>query len=149
MFIFIASIPFLPEVVVSISTHKSLGVILFVLAVLRIIWRIKEGWIVSDKHSDLEEGLARLSHYILLSVTALMPLSGILMSVGNGRGLSVFGFVIFEEKSHSLPVLAELGSTFHFNSIYIISTIIVLHVLAAMKHQFLDDDKIISRILGR
>jgi len=132
----------------TMSLHKSLGTIVFVIAVLRLIWRFKEGSISSiSKASKMTSLLATSIHHLLLLATLIMPLSGILMSIGGGRGLSVFGFDLVAG-GEKIEWLAAIASPIHHQAVNFIIVALLLHIAGGLKHQFIDKDGTVSRMLG-
>ncbi|MGY0400274.1 MAG: cytochrome b, partial [Ostreibacterium sp.] len=83
------------EVYALYPIHKSLGMIIFVFILLRILWRIKNGWIEDIGDKPWENKLARIIHWVLIIGTLLFPISGIVMSGAGGKGLSIFSWELF------------------------------------------------------
>lgn len=138
-----------PEKFELLGIHKSLGVILLVIATTRLIWRFKEGAIESAAPMPrLQEIAAKSIHHLLLLGTLLMPISGIMMSIGGGRGIDVFGWVLYS-KGEKIEWLGSLGSNLHGIGATVLMVAVALHVLGAIKHQVIDKDGTISRMLGR
>ncbi len=138
--------------------HKSFGVLLFAFALLRIIWRIKQGWppAVGD-YAQWEKLLAKSVHYLLLMGTVLMPLSGFVMSAMGGHGVALFGLDLVAANPDPanpgkvLPLngsLAHLGHEIHELGGSVLIAAVVLHVVGAYKHHFVDKDATMKRILG-
>ncbi|WP_026339202.1 cytochrome b [Psychromonas ossibalaenae] len=139
----------LPESMNIMNNHKSLGVIVFVIAVLRLLWRFKEGAITSiTKLSKVQSVAAKVVHYLLLLATIVMPLSGILMSIGGGRAISVFGLELIAS-GEKIEWLGSIAHSSHIASVDFIIVILFLHVAGALKHQLIDKDGTLSRMLGR
>ncbi len=136
-----------PEKFQLMGIHKSIGTIFLLVAVARIVYRIKQGF-----PEDLSEKprwqhlIATSVHHILLLATVLMPLSGIMMSIGGGRGLDVFGLELIGS-GDKIEWMAAIGSGFHGVAAKVMIAIIVLHTAAAIKQQFVD--KTLSRMLGK
>ena len=129
--------------------HKSIGILILVVAIVRIAWRIKEGKLPSLGTSPAwQEKIAHAVHGILLLATLAMPISGIVMSAAGGRAVDVFGMVLINE-GDKIEWLQELGSFIHHSAVNIIIAVLVLHVLGAIKHQFIDKDGTISRMHGK
>ncbi len=128
--------------------HKSIGATLILLAVLRIIWRIR------DVRVPLVAGLnkgqklaAKGGHYTLYVLMLAMPLSGWGMSSAGGHAVEVFGLF-------TLPALVEkdkaIGGFFHDAHEYLAWALIVvisLHVLAALYHHFIRKDETLKRMV--
>ncbi|GEA49626.1 cytochrome b [Vibrio inusitatus NBRC 102082] len=129
--------------------HKSIGVLILVVAALRILWRLKEGNLLSLGSSPAwQKKIAHAVHGILMLATIAMPISGVIMSAGGGRAVDVFGWVIISE-GKKVEWLQELGSTIHHSAVNIIVAMLILHIVGALKHQLIDKDGTINRMLGK
>jgi cytochrome b561 len=138
-----------PEKFELLATHKSIGLALFVIAVMRLLWRFKEGAISSiSTLPKWQAVLAKGAHYLLLLATISMPLSGIIMTIGGGRALEFFGIQLLAA-GEKIEWMSGLGHFIHVQSVNIIIAVLALHIAGALKHQFLDKDGTISRMLGR
>ncbi|MBL4761983.1 MAG: cytochrome b [Gammaproteobacteria bacterium] len=139
--------------------HKSVGMLIFLLIIGRVVWRLKNGWPEpASQYKAIEHKLAKLTHWVLIVGTLAMPLSGMVMSGVGGHGLNVFGFfelmpmnpdpnevgaVIAHNES-----IAKLGHEVHelFGIIMIVA--ILLHMAGAFKHHIVDKDGTLRRMLG-
>lgn len=138
-----------PEKGELMGLHKSLGLIVLLAALLRLVWRIKEGAIKSVAVlTRAQEVAAKGVHHFLLLVTLAMPISGAVMSVAGGRGLDLFGMELITA-GEKTEWLQSAASFIHVNSVNLIILALALHVLGALKHQFVDKDGTLSRMLGR
>lgn len=129
--------------------HKSLSIIVLVLAIARTIWRIKEGKIEPTRTLPAwQQKCATVLHHTLLLITIIMPLSGVLMTIGKGYPLNFFtiNLIAAGEKT---PWLSSLGGQIHHFLPNLIIALLALHILAAIKHQFIDKDNTLGRMLGR
>lgn len=116
-----------------IANHKSLGVILLTLAMLRVFWRAKEGFPPPRQgEANIALATARVVHIALLAVTFLMPVSGILMSVGSGRGVKLFDTTLING-GEKIIWMQELGGVGHQLLSYFILLLLAAHVLGAVK----------------
>ncbi|WP_194435479.1 cytochrome b [Vibrio fluminensis] len=129
--------------------HKSLGALILIVALIRIVWRLKEGSIPpASPVAVWQDKLAKAIHGILMLATIAMPISGLAMSVGGGRGADIFGWQFIAE-GDKIVWLQELGGSIHGLSVNIIIAALVLHIAGAIKHQLVEKDGTISRMLGR
>lgn len=147
--LYMVDLPRSPEKFEWYGIHKSLGAIILVVALIRLVWRLKEGALLPASEMPVwQDKAAKAVHGILLLATLAMPISGIAMSAGGGRAVDIFGWVIITEGPET-PWLQELGSTIHHSAVEILIAVFVLHVAGAIKHQVVDKDGTISRMLGR
>jgi len=138
--------------------HKSFGVLIIVFVVLRVAWRIKNGWLSSvSNYTQVEKLLSKIVHYLLIIGTVLMPISGFLMSAMGGHGVDLFGLQLVAHNPNPMnpqevvPLnasLAQIGHTLHYWAGYILIAAVVLHVIGAFKHHIIDKDGTLRRMLG-
>lgn len=147
---YIEDLPGGPDKWEGIGLHKSIGMILLVLIVLRVLWRIANK--LPQPLSDApkwQENAAVAAHMLLLLGTLLMPISGLMMSIGGGHSVAVFGWEVIAGSEDKIKWLGGLGHEIHEWSGKILLALIALHVLAALKHALLDRDGTLARMLGR
>lgn len=138
--------------------HKSFGVLVILVAVPRIIWRIKNGWPApAAEYKGYEQLLSRLVHWLLILATVMMPISGMLMSGMGGHGIAVFGLELMANNPDPADPgsviavngsLAGLGHTMHGIGGNVLLFAVVLHVVGALKHHVVDKDGTLRRMLG-
>ena len=128
--------------------HKSTGVILMGLGTLFILWKL------INKKPSLPRGmpayevfLAKLTHFILSTVIIVMPLSGILMSMGSGKAIKVFNIWVVPQLIDKNKIIASNAHAAHEWCSYVVLIAVGLHVLAALKHHFIDKDNILKRMI--
>ncbi|MBK8973753.1 MAG: cytochrome b [Hahellaceae bacterium] len=128
--------------------HRSIGLCLFLITLVRMAWRRISPPPAPIGRHDWELKIAHVVHLLLIGLLLLTLLAGYLISTADGRGISVFG--LFE-----LPALlpAEKGreewsGTLHQVGAWSLIGLVVLHVLAALKHHWIDRDETLRRMLG-
>lgn len=132
-----------------IGIHKSIGVIILFVASLRILWRINNKFPTPlSIMPKWQAFLAKLAHWVLIIGTVMMPISGIISNIGGGRSLSVFGYELLAAGEKN-ELLFEIGQIIHGLGGKLLILFVVLHVIGAIKHQFIDKDGTISRMVGR
>jgi cytochrome b561 len=128
------------------NLHRSLGLLLAGLVVLRVLWR------VSHRPEELpgsvpvwEKQLALAAHWLLYTVMVVMPLTGYLGAAYNKSGVAFFGIALpfWAENSRNL---SKLFFTIHSALVWLIVTAVVLHALAGLKHLLFDKDKVFQRM---
>lgn len=132
-----------------VQLHKSFGMLVFAVALARLLWRLREGFPpAADRERRPFERRAALGlHLVLIAATLAMPLSGIGRSLAYARPVSVFGWPVipklFDEKQEALYALC---AGLHDWLALILTAAIALHVAAALKHHFLDRDDTLRRM---
>lgn len=131
------------------ALHKSIGVTLFALMLLRVLWRIfTPSPVPLDAHSRTVRRLSHLGHGVLYVAIFVVMLSGYLISTAEGRGISVFGCFEIPALLSSLPNQADVAGAIHLYAAWSLVIFAGLHSLAAVKHHFLDRDETLKRMLG-
>lgn len=135
--------------------HKSLGVVAAIAIIIRLYWRSRQQWVSSAKGTRLERPV-KFVHYLILALLVLMPLSGFMLSGFGGYGVALFGFEIipsnFNASGEAVAYnekLAALGYFFHPPLAIVLTALLSLHIVAALKHHFFDKDDTLRRMLGK
>jgi len=137
--------------------HKSIGAIVFIFALWRVVVRMKEGWPVPVGEAPKIQLLAaKIVHWGLITLTVVYPLSGLMMSGAGGHGIYIFGLELlasnYDEVSGKAVALNEtiagIGHEVHELLVPVIILLILVHVIGALKHHFIDKDETISRMFS-
>jgi cytochrome b561 len=128
------------------NLHKSIGVTIFALILIRVLWRFthKPPALLSS-YKAIERKLASGAHHLLYLLMVALPLSGVLMAINSKYGIKWFG-MDFLGGSDNKPIRELFKETHEFIGI-IILLVIILHILGALKHKFIDKDETLSRML--
>ena len=130
-----------------LARHKSFGITILGLASIRLAWR----WI--DRPPPLrpmpnwQHLAANLNHWALYALLFAMPLSGWMMSSASNYPVSWFGLVQLPDLVGPDRALKERFEDLHHLFAYFLFTLVGLHVAAALKHQFIDRDGLLRRML--
>ena len=130
--------------------HKSIGITLFAIMLVRIVWRI-----VSPpppplaSYSRLTRIGAAFGHaFLYLGLFAVM-IAGYLISTADGVGIPVFGLFEIPAVVSGLPDQADTAGVVHLYLAWVLVFFAGLHGVAALKHHFIDRDATLTRMLGR
>ena len=128
--------------------HKSVGVCLFSLMVVRLLWR----WVNPKpyplgSHQAWEKKLVKLGHIVLYCVLFVLMISGYLISTADGRAISIFGWFDLPALFIGLPRQEEFAGDVHKILAWGLIILSAGHALAALKHHFIDKDTTLSRML--
>jgi cytochrome b561 len=131
-----------------LARHKSFGMTVLMLAVLRLLWRLNNPPPpLPSGMTSVERTLARATHAAFYVLLFAMPLTGWLMSSAKNYSVSWFGVFTWPNLiAKNETAFDVLRSTHHILS-YLLFAIAVLHVLAALKHHFWEKDDVLLRML--
>jgi cytochrome b561 len=136
-----------PERAAYYNLHKSFGVTLLLLMIVRIYLRIKfKSPNLPSTISLFQQTIAKTSHFILYLSLVLMPLSGLIASQFTKYGVKYFGLFkippLFSENKFYYDLFQNLHKAFAL----VIMIMVSIHIFAAFKHIFVDKDEIFQRI---
>ncbi|MFA5631884.1 MAG: cytochrome b [Porticoccaceae bacterium] len=124
--------------------HISIGTLLLLLVVLRILWVMKQQG-NRPRQDPATVFLVRAGHFLLYVGMVLMPVTGISTMVGNGYGLTAFG-VQLAAKGDEIPWLASFGSL-HSPIAWLLLILTAGHIAMALFHHFIKKDDILRRMV--
>jgi cytochrome b561 len=128
--------------------HKSIGMTVLMLAVLRLAWRLANPTPdLAAETRPWERVLAKLSHVLLYAFTFALPLTGWLMS--SAKNYPVSWFKLFQFPDLVAPAestFALMQDAHHFLYKALIA-VALLHVAGALKHHFIDRNDVLKRML--
>lgn len=130
-----------------IGLHKAFGVSLLFWMIARVINRLFTKAPAPLAMPKWQLIISQLSHFALYAILIAMPLAGVLMSVYGGRPIDIFG--LFQIPVFVTPDrgLARFYNDVHTDIIWpMIIAFTVLHVGAALYHQFVKKDNVMARI---
>lgn len=132
------------------AIHKSVGVLLFGVVVVRLAWRqLGPRPAPLDSHRPFERRAAAVTHALLYALLIAVMLTGYLISTADGRPIDVFGLFQVPAIISGLPNQADIAGKVHLYLAVTLVSIAGLHALAALKHHLLDHDRTLLRMLGR
>ena len=131
-----------------LARHKSVGITILGLAVLRLVWRwMHPTPLLPDTLKPYERVLASLTHAGLYILLFAMPLSGWMMSSARGFPVSWFGFIQLPDPVAKNKAVYDAMVETHHTLAWVLYAIVTIHVLAALKHHFMLKDHVLKRML--
>ena len=128
------------------NLHKSFGVTIFALIIIRIFWRLSHTPpALLSSYKALERKLASGAHRLLYVLMIVLPLTGVIMAVYSKYGIKWFG-VPFISGLDNNPMRLIFKEAHELIGITLLA-IIIIHILGALKHKFIDKDQTLSRML--
>jgi len=142
-----------------VQQHKSVGFVVFSLALLRVLWRFanRQAPGLPQHMPGWQRSASHISHLMLYILILAMPLTGWLMASAsplNDEGAyptqiknMVFGlFELPDPFAQGSKALTEALHTAHWLCAVLMVAILLVHVAAALKHHFVDRDAILRRM---
>jgi len=130
------------------NLHKSIGLTILLLMTLRLAWRATHRPPVLPEMPPWQARAARVNHWILYVCLFVQPLTGYIGSAVSGYPVRYFGVMLPAWAPKSV-ILKDLLSVVHLIDSYILAAAIAVHVAAALKHQFIDRDRLLARMWPR
>ena len=125
------------------SYHKSVGVLLLILGVIRLIWAI-----INHKRRPPNLMVAKAGHSLLYVLMLGVPLLGALRQYASAKGgLDVFGITLIPAAPQKIESLVQLGNQLHGKLGFALFVVVAGHVAMAVWHQ-IKGEKIINRMFG-
>ena len=133
---------------VLLSRHKSVGMTILALTLLRLAWRAySPPPRLPGGMSRMQELAANGSHALLYALLLTMPLVGWITSSASHLTVSWFGLFEFPNLVGPDPRLAHIAKAVHFTMAWTLLVLVCLHALAACWHQWWRKDGLLLRML--
>jgi cytochrome b561 len=131
-----------------LARHKSIGLTIFALAVVRLIWR----WYsppppLPGTMPRWQVIVAKLTHFAFYALLLLLPMSGLVMSAAANYPVSYFGWFTIPNVVAPDDALKDVMKERHEMLFDTLVVVAVVHVVAALKHHFIDRDDVLRRML--
>ena len=132
--------------------HKSVGVLIFGLVALRLLWRLSHATPVYPATMPAwQKAAAKGAVWGLYGLMFAIPLSGWAMSSAGGHPIRIFGLEALQlpmllaknpELAHDIAEVHELLA-------FVMMGLVGVHAAAALKHHFIDKDGVLRGMLPR
>jgi cytochrome b561 len=130
--------------------HKSLGVSVLALIVVRVLARLA---LRSPPYAEalgrLTDAASKAGHLLLYGLMVALPLSGYVMSSAAGREVSFFGLVTLPPLVGPDKALAGQAAETHEALAWAIGIVIALHLAAVVWHAWFKRDTVLTRMWPR
>ena len=150
--LYMADLPFSPLRLKLYNWHKWAGITILTLSVLRLLWRFTHRppplpTAMAQSMPKWQHWAHEATHYAMYSLFFIVPLLGWAYSSASGFQIVVFGVLPLPDLLSANKELAETIKPLHGLAAWALCALVVLHVAAALKHQFIDRDGLIGRML--
>ena len=131
------------------TLHKSTGITVLALVLLRIGWRLHAGAPKPVPGTPTwQHRIASLTHVLLYALVLAMPLSGWLYDSASGlRPFRYFGLVEMPKLVAPNESLRDWSHTTHITLFWVLVVLVALHAGAAFYHHLFQNDATLTRML--
>jgi cytochrome b561 len=144
--LYMADLPKGPEKLKFYGWHKEFGMLILALLMMRLTWRLSN--VTPTLNIPRWERIAaRAAHWALYVLMFAMPITGWLVTSAAGLPVSFFGLFVIPVLIEPNKELKHVFAILHEYIAYGLIAVICLHVAAALKHEFIDKDDILRRML--
>lgn len=130
--------------------HKGLGVLLMTFVIFRWVWQYFNSR--PRPLASIPKWQQQVSHIVHLWMNLLIlaiGLSGYLIVTAKGQALSVFDVIQLPAIVSGMANLEDIAGEIHDLLAYLLMSLVVVHILAALKHHLINKDITLLRMLGR
>lgn len=128
--------------------HKSIGLLVFALVVLRLLWRFANPVpMLPAATPRAERAAAHASHYAMYALMLALPLSGWVINSAANIPLRVFGWFPLPALTAPDKALAETAKLVHFVLFVLLAALLLLHIAAALRHHYFKRTNVLSRMM--
>ncbi len=132
----------------ALTAHKALGLIALGVGLAKIAWtfysRLPE---YSSSLKPWERISAHATHLALFLMMVAIPVTGYFISTSAGDAVSVFGWFDIPALFTISDRQRDLAIELHFYLAYATAGLVLIHALAAFKHQLVDRDGTLRRMV--
>lgn len=144
--LYMTSLPFSPARLKYYNWHKWAGIVILTLSAVRLLWRLTHRPPPEPTMPAWQRGAAHAVHGALYLLFFAVPLVGWAYSSAAGFPIVVFGLLPLPDFVPVDKALAEALKPWHGWLAYTLAAVVVLHVAAALKHQWIDRDRLLARM---
>lgn len=142
-----SDMPRSPEKLQFVSWHKWVGITLLGLVTLRFLWRAFADRPPLLPSAAWQRRVAKLTHFLMYVLMFAIPISGWLMSSAGGFPVVYLGLFPLPDLVAKDEQLFDLLKDVHEILNYTLLGLVILHVLGVIKHQFVDRDATLARMV--
>jgi cytochrome b561 len=127
--------------------HKSIGMTVLCLVVLRVAWRLIAGApAYAEPLGRLTHAAAQSAHLALYALMIAMPVSGYVLSTGSGADVPWFGLFSFPALLPKSQGLKAAGEEAHYLFAWTIAFVLAAHLGAVVWHAGIRRDSVLTRM---
>lgn len=128
--------------------HKSIGILILALVVLRLVWRLfNRTPVLPAGTPPLERAGAHATHTFLYALMLAVPLSGWVINSTANIPLRVFWLFPLPAIAAPDKAVEAVAKQLHLGLFIVLALMVTLHIAAALRHHFVKRNDILTRML--
>ncbi|MCC6194669.1 MAG: cytochrome b [Burkholderiales bacterium] len=144
--LFMAGLEISPAKLRLYAWHKWIGISVFLVAAARLAWRVRARPPAMPPMPAWQVRAARAVHALLYALMLVIPLSGWVYSSATGVSVVYLGLVPLPDLVATDKALAAVLLVVHQSLNATLACAVLVHVAAAVKHQWVDRDGLLGRM---
>lgn len=149
--VYMADLPFSLAKLKLVNWHKWAGVTILALSVWRLVWRLTHRppalpMRIEQAMPTWQRVAFHGTHHLMYLLFFAVPLLGWAYSSAKGYPIVWFGVLPLPDFVPVDKALAEAIKPFHRLTAFALAALVLAHVGAALKHQFIDRDRLLGRM---
>ena len=127
--------------------HKGLGVVLLVVAVVRVLWRLTHRPPpMSEAIPEMERRIAAVAHGAIYAGLVVVAGRGYVRVVGEGFPIELMDALRLPTMLPLMPEVASLASLVHRFSTFLLVALVAIHVAQVLRHHLVVQDGTLARM---
>jgi cytochrome b561 len=148
---YMADLPFSPQRLKLYNWHKWAGVTVLILSAVRLVWRLMRRppalpQTVTQNMPSWQIQAFHTTHVTMYALFFIVPMLGWAYSSAAGFPIVLFGALPLPDFVGASKPLAEVIKPWHGLAANALAALVVLHIVAALKHQVIDKDGLMNRM---
>ena len=129
------------------ALHVSIAASAWLVILIRIAWRFREGHPRVRGQTLLIHRVAKTAHYAMLILLVAMLVSGPAMVWAEGNAIGIFGVLSIPSPFAASGTLRDLAWTLHSNAALLLFLLVLAHIAGALKHLMFHSDDTFVRMI--
>ena len=131
-----------------LTRHKSLGLLILAIVLLRLAWRFfNRPPALPELLPRWERAAARVDHWLIYALLVAVPLTGWLYASAAGLPAGWFGLFAVPDLVPKDRAAAADYHDWHVAAVTLLGALVALHIGGALRHAFVRRDGIMQRML--
>ncbi|HRQ64626.1 MAG TPA: cytochrome b [Xanthomonadaceae bacterium] len=146
--VYMKGLPIGPDKIKLYALHKSIGMTVLTLVLLRLVWRVFAGRPLPPPMPAWQRHASRISHVLLYMLLLTVPLAGWVMNSAANFPLRWFDLFTIPAIVEPDRELRALAGQIHGLAVVTLLLLVSVHVAAALKHHYVDRDNVLRGMFG-